>query len=404
MLRVPVHQLEPGMILARPIPMPGNPYRYLVQRDREIPLDIIPRLCEMGIHEVWVRHRDLEFLEGLLDEALEDRQREVYAHVRQNFEAIMRDSTVELDLVGFQRSVADLFNFLRGSSGSDVLLQKLDAFDNYLMSHSTNVCYLALLLGMKLERYLIEERRFKSAKDAKDLHLLGLGCLLHDIGKMFVPNEILNKPGDLDPQELAEMRRHTLYGFEMVKNSVPATAAQVPLNHHQHWNGSGYPSRAAGKGREAVPPMSGKQIPIFSRIATIADIYDAATSQRCYSPAKPSVQALYEMRQYCQGFFDPVVEAVFYRTVPPFPIGQLVTLSNGFEAAVVDFNAEFPVRPKVQCLRTPTGQKVANPALEEIDLSLCFDLEIAAVHGCDVRGYTQVLETIETDALLGELV
>ena len=261
MLRVPLHKLEPGMILARPIPMPDNPYQFLVQRDHEVPPDILPRLRAMGIHEVWVRHRDLEFLDGLIDEGLEDRQREVYAHVRTNFEAIMRDTTVELDLVGFQRSVGELFDFLRNSSGSNILLQKLDAFDNYLMSHTTNACYLALLIGMKLERYLIEERRYKSAKEAKDLHLLGLGCLLHDIGKMFIPGEILNKPGMLDPMEMAEMRRHTIYGYDMVENSVPATAAQVVLNHHQHWDGSGYPSRLVARGGEASPPLVGKQIP-----------------------------------------------------------------------------------------------------------------------------------------------
>ena len=101
---------------------------------------------------------------------------------------------------------------------SNVLLQKLDAFDNYLMSHSTNVCYLALLVGMKLDRYLIEQRQFKSAKDAKDLNLLGLGCLLHDVGKMQVPPAILNKPGKLDD---AIVKMNTLY-FDrgMIRASV----------------------------------------------------------------------------------------------------------------------------------------------------------------------------------------
>ena len=93
------------------------------------------------------------------------------------------------------------------------------------MSHSTNVCYLALLLGMKLERYLIEQRRHKSAHEAKDLHLLGLGCLLHDIGKLRIPKEILNKPGRLTPEEMSVMRTHHAFGYEMVKGSVPAPAA-----------------------------------------------------------------------------------------------------------------------------------------------------------------------------------
>jgi HD-GYP domain-containing protein (c-di-GMP phosphodiesterase class II) len=387
MLRVPLHKIEPGMILARPVPLPSDPYRYLLQRDREIPMDLVPRLKQLGILEVWVRHRDLEFLEDVIDAELGERQRQVYMHVRQNFEAMMRGSAAELDLGHFQRSISELFNFLKQSSSSNILLQKLDSFDNYLLSHSTNICYLALLLGMKLERYLIDQRQHKAARDAKDLHLLGLGCLLHDIGKLAVPREIFEKPGKLTPEERAEMQRHTLYGYEMVRGVLPASAAQVVLNHHQRWNGQGYPCRFDPQTGEPLTPLAGEQIPVFSRIAIMADVYDAATSQRCYSAAKLPVQVLDEMRQSCRGFFDPMVEAAFYRIIPPFPIGQVVTLSNGIEAVTVDFNPDFPVRPKVQCLRTPSGQRFQNPGLEEIDLALYTELEITAIDGQDVRPF-----------------
>lgn len=400
MLRIPVHKIEPGMILARPIPLPNDPRRYLLQRNKEIPMSAIPRLQELGVLDVWVRHPSLEFLEELIDEELGERQREVYTHVRRNFEAVMRNSSAELDLVHFQDSVGSLFGFLKKSSGSNVLLQKLDAFDNYLMSHSTNICYLALLVGMKLERYLIEQRPFKSARDAKDLHLLGLGCLLHDIGKMAVPSAILNKPGRLTAEEMAQMRRHTVLGYEMVRDSLPAPAAQVVLNHHQRWDGSGYPGRKEHSSGEEGSPPGGSQIPIFSRIAMIADVYDAATSNRCYSVAKHPVQVLAELRTTAQGQFDPVVEDAFFRTVPPFPIGQIVTLSDGIEAVVVDFNPDYPARPKVQCLRSPDGKPFDNPSLEEIDLSYYDDLQIVAVDGQDVRRYVAALQAAEASVAL----
>jgi HD-GYP domain-containing protein (c-di-GMP phosphodiesterase class II) len=396
MLRVPVHKIQPGMILARPVPLPQDPHLYLLQRDKEIPLDAIPRLQALGIRDVWVRHRSLGFLENLIDEELGDRQRDVYNHVRRHFEAVMRNSSAELDLVHFQESIGNLFGFLKGSSTSNVLLQKLDAFDNYLMSHVTNVCYLALLVGMKLERYLIEQRRFKSARDAKDLHLLGLGCLLHDIGKMLIPAEILNKPGKLTAEEMEEMKRHTVYGYEMVKGSIPAPAAEVVLNHHQRWDGSGYPTRIDYQSRQEAPPPTGVQIPVFSRIAMVADIYDAATTRRCYSEAKLPVQILAEMRTKCRGQFDPVVEAAFFRTVPPFPLGQIVTLSDGVEAVVVDFNPEYPSRPKVQCLRSPQGEHFANPSLEEIDLAYYDELEIVAVDGQNVRPFVAIHQAAES--------
>jgi HD-GYP domain-containing protein (c-di-GMP phosphodiesterase class II) len=398
MLRVPLQKLAPGMVLARPIPLPNDPCRFLLQRDREVPSDLIPRLQELGITEVWIRHRELEFLEDLVDEGLSDRQREVYVHVRQSFQALMRNSLVELDIAHFQESISSLFHFLKSSSSSSILLQKLDSFDNYLMSHSVNICYMSLLVGMKLERYLIEQRRFKSAKDAKNLHYLGLGCLLHDVGKMRIASEILNKPGRLTAFELEEMRNHTVYGYEMVKGSVPASASQVVLNHHQRWDGNGYPGRINRSSGEVIDPLQRGQIPIFPRIAIMADVYDAATSKRCYSPAKLPVQALHEMRTSCRGFFDPIVEAAFYQVVPPFPIGQVVTLCDGVEAVVVDFNPGYPTRPKVQCLRTPDGIRYECPPLEEIDLAGYPDLEIVAVDGQDVRPFT--VDVWESEAAL----
>jgi hypothetical protein len=93
------------------------------------------------------------------------------------------------------------------------------------------------------------------------------------------------------------------------------------------------------------------------------------------------------MRTVCKGFFDPVVAAAFCRTVPAFPIGQVVTLSDGCEAVVVDFNPDIPARPKVQCLRTPDGERIADPSLEELDLSLICDVQIVAVDGVDVRPF-----------------
>src|SRR4051794_28039957 len=163
MLRVPLHKIQAGMILARPIPLPHEPRRYLLQRDREIPLSLVPRLKQLGILEVWVRCRDLEFLEDVIDEGLGDHQREIYHHVRRNFERMMTGAVAETEFSHFYESIGDLFDFLKKSACGNVLLQKLDTFDNYLLSHSTNVCYLALLVGMQLERYLIQERSFKSA-------------------------------------------------------------------------------------------------------------------------------------------------------------------------------------------------------------------------------------------------
>ena len=398
MLRVSVDNIRPGMVLARPIPLPHDSRRYLLQRDVEIPIDLVPRLKQLNVTDVWVRCRDLEFLETIIDEGLGEQQREVYSIVRKNFEQVMHGAAMELDIRHFQDAIGSLFGFLKSSSCGNMLLQKLDAFDNYLMSHSTNVCYMALLVGMRLERYLIDERSTKSAREAKDLRQMGLGCLLHDIGKMHIPQEVLTKPGKLTTEEYEVMKTHPVIGYEMLKGQIPAAAAQVVLNHHQRFDGKGYPKRTDLLTGATLPPQAGKQIHIFSRIATIADIYDAATSKRCYSDAKPSVQVLHELRTWCKGAFDPVVERAFYEIIPPFPIGKVVTLNNGVEAVVVDFNPRYPASPKVQGLRDPYGQRYADPSLEEFDLALYTDLHIAHVDGIDVRPFLSSQKPLEIDS------
>jgi HD-GYP domain-containing protein (c-di-GMP phosphodiesterase class II) len=214
-----------------------------------------------------------------------------------------------------------------------------------------------------------------------------LGCILHDVGKMKIPPEILQKPGRLTDEEMDIIRQHPVLGYEMVKGRVPTNAAQVVLNHHQRYNGEGYPARIDFNTKDKLPPLRGKQIPILCRIATVCDVYDAATTKRCYSDAKPPVQVLHEMRTWCEGFFDPVVFKAFLETIPAFPIGQIVHLGDGTEAAVVDFNSRHPKRPKIQCLRRPNGELIADPSLEEIDLAIYTDMMITHVDGVDVRPY-----------------
>jgi HD-GYP domain-containing protein (c-di-GMP phosphodiesterase class II) len=387
MLRVPVDKLEPGMVLARPIPLPNDPRRFLLQRDREVPPDLARRLLELGVSEVWVRYRNLEFLETLIDEGLDQQQRQVYANVRRSFEAVMSGHAVELDVDRFQATIGDLFDYLKASPCGSLMLQKLDTFDNYLLSHTANVCYLSLLLGLKLEHYLIAERSLKSVREAKDVQVLGLGALLHDVGKMKIPVAVLNKPARLTSEEMELVRQHPALGYEMIKGRVPPSAAQVVLNHHQRFDGNGYPARRDARTGEPLPPLGGKQIPIFARIATVCDVYDAMTAKRCYSEAKLPVQAVHEMRTSCAGAFDPLVEQAFYEIIPPFPIGQIVSLNDGSSAVVVDFNPRQPFRPKVQGLFSPWGEQFDDPTSHEIDLSECPELHVLGVNGIDVRPF-----------------
>jgi HD-GYP domain-containing protein (c-di-GMP phosphodiesterase class II) len=375
------------MILARAIPSPNEQGRVLMGRGGRVTADLGRRLEKFGIYEVWVVS-GIDCLEDFIDEEVAERQRELYWVVRRSFEAVKTKTATEkpLDVSKFDSAVAALWEAVSRSRHGSVFMEKLDSYDNYLVSHSTNVCHLAMLMGMKLERYLIEERSVKASR-AKDVSELALGCVLHDVGKLKLPQSILDKPGSLTPEETEVIQKHPLLGYEMVKGRVPASAAQVVLNHHQRYDGAGYPARFDPKTEQYLPPLSAKQIPVFSRIATVCDVYDAATAARCYSGAKPSVQAIWEMREQFAGAFDPIVEAAFYDIVPAFPIGSQVKLSDGSEAVVIEFHPRHSFRPKVQRLKTPDGARVDRPDLDEINLAHCDDLTIVGTGGTDIRKY-----------------
>lgn len=386
MLRVCVHQLQPGMILARSIAVPNEQGRTLIGRGCAVTPELGKRLERYGIHEVWVACRALAFLEDVIDFSVVDRMRELYWTIRRHYEVDMSGVAHPLELPKIDAALTALYETLVHAKQGPVLVEKLDSYDNYLASHSTNVCFLAMLMTLKLERYMQQERTIKSSR-IKDARELGLGCLVHDYGKLKLPQAIVNKPGPLTSEEMELMKRHTTLGYEMVKGRIPASSAQVVLNHHQRFDGQGYPERVDPKSEQKMPALCGKQIPIFSRIATICDVYDAATTARSYSGAKPPVQALWEIKHRFRGAFDPAVESAFHEIAPAFPIGTCVTLSDGSEAVVVEFHPRHALRPKVQRLRTPQGQDVSRPDLEEIDLALVDDLTIIGCGGVDVRPF-----------------
>ncbi|MFO0945850.1 MAG: HD-GYP domain-containing protein [Planctomycetota bacterium] len=384
MLHVRVSDLKPSMVLARPIPMPHRPNSYLLQRNFKLRAADIRRLEELKVDSAWIRCEELAFLEEVIDGELQERQRELYTSIRGNFERVMRFADAQLDFASFTNSVKSLFSYLSENSTGLFFLDKVQLFDDYLMCHSANVCYVSLLLGMKLHWYLAEERRSLQSAEAKDVVTLGLGCLLHDVGKMKIAKEILDKPGRLTEEEMRQIKMHPVYGYEMVKGKVPAAAANVVLHHHQRWDGSGYPAPEKGDDR---PKLAGKKIHVFSRIATVGDVFDAITSKRVYSDAKPSVQALAEILKYNRGYFDPVVERAFFEIMPAFPLGSVVRLNNGFEAAVVDFSPEHPCRPKVKPIRYPNGEECHYPDNREVDLVDVPELHIQFVGEIDIRPY-----------------
>jgi HD-GYP domain-containing protein (c-di-GMP phosphodiesterase class II) len=170
-----------------------------------------------------------------------------------------------------------------------VLSEAIEARDPYTRGHSARVARMARAVGARL------------GCDDERLALLGMGGALHDIGKLVVPEEILNKPGPLSPEELAEVRTHPEIGARLVAlDRTLRPALPGVLYHHERWDGRGYPS---GRG--------GTEIPLEARILTVADCFDAMTSDRPYRDALPPERAVEEVDRCAGTQFDPDVAVAF---------------------------------------------------------------------------------------------
>ena len=173
--------------------------------------------------------------------------------------------------------------------------------------------------------------------------MLGMGLLLHDVGKLALPTSITGKRDELTAEEWELMRSHPRLGLELLRgDDFSPLVKAVVLRHHERWDGTGYPD---GK--------RGLEIHEMARIAAVADVYDAVTSERNYAPAKPAHEGVRAILEGSGTQFDPDVVDIFSRLVAPFPPGVELRLSDGRRAVVVSVPEEALDRPLVRVIEGP---------------------------------------------------
>jgi HD-GYP domain-containing protein (c-di-GMP phosphodiesterase class II) len=269
--------------------------------------------------------------------------------------AFRRGQALDPSTVGQLHGVVDqIAETVARHANSSVALSDLASADSYTHQHSIDVCALGLLLGRALfARDGWQDDRGRQRLDGVDrrLHLLGMGLLLHDVGKLAVPKEILDKPGRLDEREQALMRTHPEIGAELLAHDAYSPLVRaVVREHHERWDGLGYPRG-----------ISGHTISQLARIASVADVYDAITSERPYKPARPPHVGVWIVRQGSGTAFDPKVVEVFERCVHPYPMGSELRLPDGRAGVVARVD---PAHPRCPWVRFPDGERPVDTEVE----------------------------------------
>ncbi len=218
----------------------------------------------------------------------------------------------------------------------------LKDYDNYTFTHSVNVSVIALTVGRACN--LPEEQ----------LNLLGMGGMLHDLGKMTIDHAIITKPGQLSTSERQKMMEHPDHGVEIVSkmDNIPAEVIDIIHYHHLRYDCTGYPAKS-----------SGQRISPLVDMVTIADTFDAMTTLRCYQKPFSPRKALDQLRRMSGTHLHPEYVEKFARFLGPYPVGTLVRLKDGVIALVIDQNHQGENSLKLKKIIDEAGQRLQDSTL-----------------------------------------
>ena len=264
---------------------------------------------------------------------------------------------IEVPVHEIRAVVAESLHQLVEDASALLALAGIRSYDRYLSEHSVNVCILSMVLGRDL------------GLDVAFTLELGLSAMLHDVGKVFVPADIVKKSGRLSEEEWQQIRRHPAEGARALAglSDLPALASTIALEHHVRTDGTGYPSL----------PMD-QRPHLLSRLVAIVDTYDALTTERPYRERWGRQRAMAWMLYEASGQYDRQLMARFGSQAGLYPIGSIIRLKRGDYAVVVSGTCRHPSRPT---LRIIDGAEGSHSGAAVVDLSTNTDpaLEIDAV-------------------------
>lgn len=331
MRKIPIEYSKEGDILGRTLY--NNFGNILLKEGVILNRNTINKLKSIGCLSLYIQDR---YTEETIEEIIKPETMSRIHSIQKTLNNIIVDFnyTNKIDtkkLNQHVRSINEIINEIVG----DVIFNKnilenlisISTYDDYTMNHSLNVMMLATVIA--------RDKDF----NMKEIKKLAIGCIFHDIGKTFIPIEIINKPGKLTSEEFELIKTHSEKGYNFLRNytDLPQTSINIALSHHEREDGSGYPRS-----------INGNEIHIFSKIASICDVFDALTSDRSYRRAAPINEAMEYL--FASGGEEFSIETIktFSKSINVFPKDTLVRLSDGREGVICEANNKIHLRPKVK--------------------------------------------------------
>ena len=336
------------------------------------------RIRESGVHEVWIdTSKGLDIEAGKASQSQEEVAAEAEARLlaatveqerpqraslddevaralklcsrsREAVVAMFSDARMGLAIETEQAAalVEEISDSVLRHPNALISLARLKSADEYTYMHSVAVCALMIALARQLG---LAEAQVREA---------GLAGLLHDVGKMAIPDEVLNKPGKLTDSEFTIVRNHPEAGGQILRDSgnVSALVLDVCLHHHEKVDGSGYPHR-----------LTGDQISLFAKMGAVCDVYDAITSDRPYKKGWDPAESIRRMAEWSKGHFDEAVFQAFVKSVGIYPTGSLVRLESGRIGVVTEQHEKSLLTPRVKVFFSAKSK--APIPIEVLDLS-----------------------------------
>lgn len=300
-----------------------------------------------------------------------DRARQIHAKARTAVVSMFKEARMghAIEVAEVSTLVDDINQSVARNPGALISLARLKNKDDYTYLHSVAVCALMIGLG----------RTLGLAGDV--LKSAGMAGLLHDVGKMMIPDAVLNKPGRLTDDEFTVIKSHPERGWEILKESsgVDDIALDVCRHHHERMDGTGYPDK-----------LPVEELTLFARMGAVCDVYDAITSDRSYKNAWAPGEAIRKMVEWKDGHFDDAIFQAFVKTVGIYPTGSLIKLRSGRLGVVTDQSEKSLLLPKVKVFFSTKSNAHIPP--EIVNLALTQDSivgsEDPAAWGFDMKKIT----------------